>query len=275
MGCSQSKLISPLSPCVEDQAPCDSTTTSTTTTAAQAATSAAPSSMTYGRQESAALLLVLPSTPSSRASPRAFSPRGASGGDDVDEAPSPRLAAVAEGAVLLSPRVAAPPPPAPLQAAAVASIVQAPPKKRTLPTPFSAKGWHASPFAAPLTLGSAGPRRPATNPTPTSHHDVLLNFNSPLTQSQGVGGVAAMSNTIGGDGSGMVGGSGISARGGRRPRPLAIPTDSHFHLSTILGHLMIGGDEVSDNLTVLRQLNVKSVVNTTTEGGETLGGTYF
>ena len=56
-----------------------------------------------------------------------------------------------------------------------------------------------------------------------------------------------------------MGGSGISARGGRRPRPLAIPTDSHFHSSTILGHLVIGGDEVSDNLTVLRQLIVKSV----------------
>jgi len=83
-----------------------------------------------------------------------------------------------------------------------------------------------------------------------------------------------MSSTTGGDGSGVIGGSGISARGGRRPRPLAIPTDSHFHLSTILGHLVIGGDEVSDNLTVLRQLNVKSVVNTTTEGEETLGGTY-
>lgn len=81
-----------------------------------------------------------------------------------------------------------------------------------------------------------------------------------------------MSSTTGGDGSN--GGSGISARGGRRPRPLAISTDSHFHLSTILGHVMIGGDEVSDNLTVLRQLNVKSVVNTTTEGKETLGGTY-
>lgn len=78
-----------------------------------------------------------------------------------------------------------------------------------------------------------------------------------------------MSSTTGGDGSG--GGSGISARGGRRPRPLAISTDSHFHLSTILGHVLIGGDEVSDNLTVLRQLNVKSVVNATTEGKETLG----
>lgn len=271
MGCSQSKLASPLSPCVEEQAPCDSTTTTTTTTAAQAAAASTASSTTsYARQDSAALLPVLPSTPSSRAFPRAFSPRGgASGGaDDVDEAPSPRLAAVAEGAVLLSPRVAAAPlPPAPAQAIA-------PPKKRILPTPFSAKGWLATPSSAPLTLGSAGPRRPATNPTPTSHHDVLLNFGSPLTQSQGVGGMAAMISTTGRDGGGMVGGSGISARGGRRPRPLAIPTDSHFHLSTILGHLVIGGDEVSDNLTVLRQLNVKSVVNTTTEGEETLGGMY-
>lgn len=43
----------------------------------------------------------------------------------------------------------------------------------------------------------------------------------------------------------------------------------------MLGHLVIGGDEVSDNLTVLKQLNVKAVVNTTTEGGEMLGGEFM
>jgi len=173
------------------------------------------------------------------------SPRASTPGDCLL---SPRLAAVAEHA-------AASVDPGPHKESHVHGKVV---KKRTLPVPFSAKGWLAFPAQAPI---NSGPRRPATNPTPTSNHDVLLNAS--LTQSQGI--VVALTKTTGGE-------SGISARG-RRPRPLAIPTDSHFHLSTILGHLLIGGDEVSDNLTVMRQLNIKSVVNTTTEGDDSMGGT--
>lgn len=182
--------------------------------------------------------LSLPTTWSS-SSPKASTP-----GDCLL---SPRLAAVAEHA-------AASVDPGPKGSYMHGKVV----KKRTLPVPFSAKGWLAFPAQAPI---DSGPRRPATNPTPTSNHDVLLNAS--LTQSQGI--VVALTKTTGGE-------SGISARG-RRPRPLAIPTDSHFHLSTILGHLLIGGDEVSDNLTVMRQLNIKSVVNTTTEGDDSMGGT--
>lgn len=63
---------------------------------------------------------------------------------------------------------------------------------------------------------------------------------------------------------------------GRRPRPalnLAIPADAHHNVTKILDFMLVGGDDISTNLVILKEHNVKTIVNATTDGEETFPGT--
>lgn len=62
---------------------------------------------------------------------------------------------------------------------------------------------------------------------------------------------------------------------GRRPRPslnLAIPADAHHNVTKILDFMLVGGDDISTNLVILREHNVKAIVNATTDGLESFSG---
>lgn len=115
-------------------------------------------------------------------------------------------------------------------------------------------------------------RRPATNPTPTTRHEVLLNSSGdgPSTPDQEEDrhqvqmGLAA---TVAGTTDIAVGVGG----GRRRPRPLAISAaDAYqYNVSTILpGRLLIGGEDAGGSEATLRRLGVRGVVNATRDGKE-------
>lgn len=137
-------------------------------------------------------------------------------------------------------------------------------------------------------------RRPATNPTPTARHDVLLHVTG---GNDGAG--AAQSSAAAREGMLMSRSDGARAAGaameeegaskmgmaatvagcmpptaraqGRRPRPLAIAgvEAHHYNCSTILpGRLLIGGEDVGGSEAALVRLGVKGVVNATRDGRE-------
>lgn len=56
---------------------------------------------------------------------------------------------------------------------------------------------------------------------------------------------------------------------------LAIPADAHHNVTKILDFMLVGGDDISTNLVILKEHNVKTIVNATTDGEETFPGTNF
>lgn len=115
-------------------------------------------------------------------------------------------------------------------------------------------------------------RRPATNPTPTTRHEVLLNssgdgLGTPFQEEENGNQQMGLAATVAGTTDIAVGVGG----GRRRPRPLAISAaDAYqYNVSTILpGRLLIGGEDAGGSEATLRRLGVRGVVNATRDGKE-------
>jgi protein-tyrosine phosphatase len=114
----------------------------------------------------------------------------------------------------------------------------------------------------------APPKRP---PEFTSLHERPSEATAPTTAAKGVPGNDLTLTTPRTPTSGQPSAVRSGSSSKKRPKPLTlvVPPDARHNVSKLLDWLIVGGDEISRNFVLLRDMNVRNVVNATAEGLET------